>query len=117
MYHLKPVKQMAKYIFAFIHLIVLFSIIWFFIGHIWILGKVNVYDNGKLCKTNVGKFSVMILIFEYIFGIWYLSVRIWNSPSALQWLQKTIQHRLGMKILRANNFTILDKSANIFFCL
>jgi hypothetical protein len=89
LFHSKLNENVVKCIFAFTHLTVVFSIIWFFIGHIWIFQPKNV------CKTNASKFSVVILIFEYIIGIWYLCSRIWNSPSVLQWLQKTIQHRLG----------------------
>jgi hypothetical protein len=92
---LKLGGNIIKCIFAFTYCLVIFSIIWFIIGHIWIFRITYVSDNGNFCKTNVSKVSLMILLYEYIIGIWYITSRIWNNQSVLRWLQNIIQYRLG----------------------
>lgn len=87
--------NVVKCIFAFTYFLVLFSLIWFVLGHIWIVQRTSVFDHENSCKTNVSKVTVVILLCEYILGIWYLGSRLWNSPCVLRWLQATIQRRLG----------------------
>ncbi|UJR16627.1 hypothetical protein I4U23_003527 [Adineta vaga] len=86
--------NVVKCIFAFTYCLVIFSIIWFMFGHIWMFRKINVSDNGQFCKTSTSKVTIMILLYEYLIGIWYMGSRIWNNLFILNSLQNFIQHRL-----------------------
>lgn len=85
----------VKGIFGFTHFMVMFCILWFLLGHIFIYKSTTVFgQRNSSCTTNVSQVSIVILIFEYMIGIWYLCCRIWNSSAVLSWLQQMIRRRM-----------------------
>lgn len=85
-----------KYIFIITHVLVIFSIIWFLLGHIWIFKKaIDLKYTTTSCVTNAPRASAIILIFEYCVGLCYLWFCMWNNPSVLHWFQQIIQSRLN----------------------
>lgn len=77
------------------HLVTVFSIVWFFIGHIWffqVFGG-NSYWPWYGCG-GMRAFTIIMVIVQYIAGIWITIFRIWYSPRVLSWFRKKVQHRL-----------------------
>ena len=93
---------------------VIFGIVWFILGHVWIFHKTDGSNQTHHCKTNVAQFAIAILILDYVFGIWYLTLRLWNSPSVLQWMQRIIQNRLGKCDLSCFLSSSLEHLSQIF---
>ena len=90
--------NVVKCVFAFTYCLVTFSIIWFVLGHIWIMKSENTFQDGQICKTTASKFIIVILFYEYVVGIWYVGSRVWNDPSILILFQNILQRRLGKLI-------------------
>ncbi|CAF3713943.1 unnamed protein product [Adineta steineri] len=97
--------NVVKCIFVVTYWLLTFSIAWFAIGHIWIFRKTNVSSKGQFCETNVSTVSIIILLYGYILGIWYIGFSIWNNASILRWLQNIIQQRLKYNLISSFLFS------------
>lgn len=79
-----------KCVFSFAHSLVVFSIIWYVAGHIWVFR--NTATSG--CMTKASRAVIIVLILEYVIAFWYICSRIWNLSLVLCYLQQIIQQRL-----------------------
>jgi uncharacterized membrane protein len=81
---------------TFAHLVTVFCIIWFFIGHIWFISQfvTCVGGFGYRCNLKMHVFTIIMVVVQYIVGMWMIYCRIWNDSETLRYLRKKIQHRL-----------------------
>ena len=80
-------------ILAFAQVLTVFSIIWFFITQIFTL--IYYLDDSYWYPGNqIRIFSVVMVIVQYIVGIWVPMFRMWFSPKFLNRLRKKIQNNL-----------------------
>lgn len=68
------------------HLATIFTVIWFFIGHIWFI---PVFFGGEP-ETSLRVFTMVMVIIQHIVGIWMVSCRVWYKPRVLRWLAQEI---------------------------
>lgn len=84
-----------KCIFTLAHSLVVFSVVWYILGHIWIFRITVTSDHAnKVCMTNVSRAVIILLMLEYLIALWHVCSRIWNAALVLRWLQQVIQRRL-----------------------
>lgn len=86
-------RQTIWCLIGFTHLVTIFCVIWFFIGHVWFLPEIA--RQYYACSKTLHHFTQIIVLIQYIAGVWFIFCSIWNSPRTLRWLEKTIQHRLS----------------------
>lgn len=85
-------RRAIWYLIGFTHLISIFCIVWFFVGHIWLVPEI--VGHHYTCKRMLHRFTQIMVLMQYTVGTWFIFCHIWSSPCALRWLEKKIQVRL-----------------------
>jgi len=83
-----------RIILSFAQLLTAFCILWFFIGHIWFVHALfePCYMSTRCAAKRT--FTLIMVIIQYIIGIWIIFSLIWNTRRVLHGLKRIIQGRL-----------------------
>ncbi|CAF2263631.1 unnamed protein product [Rotaria magnacalcarata] len=102
---------LIRHIFVFTHLVILFCIVWLFIGHIWIYGDWPYYETYALTG-----FGIAIVFIQYVIWIWLIMSYAWNRAWILRLLTKMIENRLNEFSCELGNcetvYAIKNQSSN-----
>ena len=72
-------RHLIRYCVVLNHLLTIFSIIWFFIGHIWLVQEISFAFYRKFDIPGGTKLLIAMFILEYVIGIWLLYCCIRNN--------------------------------------
>jgi hypothetical protein len=98
MRHFYPEERLMIWnLTAFTHLVTIFCIIWFCIGHIWFIQALTTIDplHGDWCYRSIPTFHIILFVVQYIVCIRFVCSFIWNNPRILRYLRKNIHQRLN----------------------
>ncbi|CAF1292770.1 unnamed protein product [Adineta ricciae] len=93
-------RHLIQYCVILSHLLTVFSIIWFFIGHIWLIPEIAYAFAWEFRVSSGTQLVIPMFILEYVIGIWLLYCCIRNNVRHLT------QHRMSKEI--SNEINLRD---------